>query len=482
MSTHAPPPATSASGEESGRPAPSPAVITAVIALSGVVVSLMQTLVVPLIPVLPELLDAEPADASWAVTATLLAAAVVTPVAGRLGDMFGKRRVIIASLVVMVTGSLLCALFDSLVPVVLGRALQGLAAGLVPLGISVLRDELPAERVGSAVGVVSASLGVGGAIGLPLSAAVAEYANWHTLFWMATLLGAVCLLLIVRIVPESPTRNPGRFDAVGALGLSTGLVCLLLPITKGGSWGWTSPTTLLLFAAAVVILLAWGAYEVRLERPLVNLRVTARRSVLFTNLASVMVGFSMYGMSLAFPQLLQSPEATGYGLGESVIVTGLVLAPSGLVMMLFSPLSARISARSGPRTALLTGLGVICFGYVLSTVLMAQVWQVVLASLVIGAGVGIAFAAMPALIMSAVPVSETGAANGLNSLMRAIGTSLSSAVMSAVLANMTMRVGPAQLPTEGAFRMTFVIAAVAAVAGMALTALIPRRKDGAATG
>lgn len=454
---------------------PSPRLIITVLAFCGIVVSLMQTLIIPLIPTLPAMLDATASDASWAITGTLLAGAVVTPISGRLGDMFGKRRVLLLSLLAMVIGSTLCALSDSLTIVVAGRALQGLAMGAIPLGISIMRDLLPPEKVGAAVATMSATMGVGGAIGLPLAAFIAQSADWHMLFWAAAALGTLCLVTVWTLLPESSLRTPAKFDLVGAFGLSIGLLALLLPITKGGDWGWGSLQTIGLFAIAALVLLAWGFYEMRIGAPLVDLRVTARPQVLFTNLASVMVGFAMYGTSLIFPQLLMAPHATGYGLGQSMIMTGLALAPGGLVMMVLSPVSARLSARRGPKTTLLAGAVVIAAGYSIALFLNTEVWQVMISTMTISAGVGLAFAAMPALIMGAVPVTETGAANGLNSLMRAIGTSSSAAVMSVVLASMTTSVGATQLPTLDAFRVTFVIAISAALLAAALTAFIPRR-------
>ncbi|MFD4259530.1 MFS transporter [Streptomyces sp. NPDC058534] len=456
-----------------------PGAVTTVITLSCVVISLMQTFIVPIIPQLPQLLNTGASNASWAITATLLAAAVVTPIAGRLGDMYGKRRVIIASLALVVVGSVLCAVSDSLIPVITGRALQGLATGVIPVGISFLRDVLPAERVGSSIALVSAALGVGGAVGLPASAAIVQYADWHVLFWVAAVLGVICLALVTTLLRESPNQSPGRFDVIGAIGLTAGLVCLLLAATKGGSWGWTSGSVVGLFVGGVGILLLWGGYELRVSQPLVDLRVTARRPVLFTNLASLMVGFAMYATSLVLPHLLQSPSATGYGLGQSVLAAGLALAPSGLVMMAFAPLSARITARHGARVTLLTGLCVIGVGYGVGLGLMAEVWQIVVMSMIVSAGVGIAYAASPALIMGAVPVTETASANGINSLMRSIGTSSSSAVMAAMLASMTMQLGPVSVPTENGFRMTYVVAMLAAVAGIVLTLLIPRARRSA---
>lgn len=454
----------------------SPGAAVAVLAFVGIVASLMQTIVVPLIPQLPALLHTSATNTSWIITATLLAGAIVTPIAGRLGDIFGKRRVLVISLALLIAGSVLCGLTSSMGLMLAGRILQGLAMGVIPLGISILRDELPREKVGSAVATISATMGVGGAIGLPISALIAQNADWHALFWAAAALAVVALVLVLVVLPESPLRTPARFDGVGAAGLTAGLIALLLPITKGADWGWGSLLTVGLFAAAAVILVLWGIFELRSSSPLVDLRVSARRQVLFTNLASIAVGFAMYAMSLAFPQLLMAPTATGYGLGLSMVQAGLAMAPGGLVMMALSPVSARLSARCGPKVTLLAGAVVIGAGYVLAFFLTDAVWQVIAAAMVIGAGIGLAYAAMPALIMGAVPLKETGAANGLNSLMRAVGTSTSAAVMGVVLANMTMSIGPATVPTLAGFHTTFAIAISAALAAIVLGALIPRRQ------
>jgi MFS family permease len=448
--------------------------VVAVLALAGITVSLMQTLVIPLIPALPGLLHASAADATWAITATLLAGAVATPTMGRLGDMYGKRRMLLVSLGALVVGSAIGALSDTLVPMVAGRTLQGLAAGVIPLGISIMRDELPAERLGSATALMSASLGVGGALGLPAAALLAENADWHVLFWTAAGLGLVVTALVVALVPESPVRTGGRFDVLGAAGLSIALVCLLLAISKGADWGWGSAITLGLFAAAVLVLLLWGRWELRTPRPLVDLRTSARRQVLLTNIASAVFGFAMFAMSLVLPQLLQLPAATGYGLGRSMLVVGLVMAPSGLVMMALAPVSARITATRGPKTTLMLGAVVVAAGYALGIVLMSATWHLVLVSSVIGAGIGLAYGAMPSLVMGAVPVSETAAANSLNTLMRSIGTSVSSATAGLVLARLTVRFGPVELPSQNGFRLVLGMGSAAALIALAVAAFLPR--------
>ncbi|MGW1712612.1 MFS transporter [Streptomyces sp. NPDC002156] len=454
-----------------GSAPPKANVVVAVLAFAGIVVSLMQTLVIPLVPELPKLLNAAPDDTAWAVTATLLAASVATPIAGRLGDMYGKRRMLLLSVCMLVIGSVAVALSDSLTPVIVGRVLQGLSAGVVPLGISIMRDELPAEKLGSATALMSASLGIGAALGLPIAAFVADNFDWHILFWASAAMGAAALVL----VPESKVRTGGRFDLPGALGMAAGLVCLLLAISKGASWGWGSGTTLGLFAAAVVILVGWGFLQLRTAQPLVDLRTTVRPQVLFTNLAALAFGFSLFAIQLIIPQILQLPEQTGYGLGQNLLTVGLVLAPQGLVVMITAPLSANISKARGPKFTLMVGAVIVAAGYALNIVLMSEIWELILVSCIIGAGIGFAYGALPLLIMGGVPVSETAAANSLNTLLRAIGTSFASAASGVILAQMTTDFGGIALPSENAFKVVMAIGCGASLLALTLASLLPRR-------
>jgi MFS family permease len=449
--------------------------IVGVLAFGGIVVAVMQTLVVPLIPILPGVLHTSPSNASWVVTATLLASAAAVPVLGRLGDMFGKRRMLLVSLGLLIVGSVICGLADSLVPVIIGRALQGCSMAVIPLGIGIMNDVLPPERLDSAIALMSASLGIGGALGFPVSAFIAQETDWHVLFWGSAGLGVVMLALVPIVVDESPSRAGARFDVLGAIGLAAGLVSLLLPISKGADWGWGSGTTLGFFGAGLALLLLWGWWELRTSEALVDLRTTARRPVLMTNIASIAVGFGMYTMSLVLPQLLELPKATGYGLGQSLLVAGLCLAPGGLMMMVVSPFSAKVSARFGPKVSLMVGVLAMAVGYGLGLVLMGSIWQIILFCCIVSVGTGFAYGAMPSLITAAVPPSETAAANGLNSLFRSVGTTSASAVIAVVLANMTTEFGFHALPSHNGFRVAVITGCVAALTAFLLTTFIPGR-------
>ncbi|SED90183.1 Predicted arabinose efflux permease, MFS family [Streptomyces misionensis] len=448
--------------------------IVAVLALAGTVAAIMQTLVTPLIAELPQILHTSSSNAAWVITVTLLVGGVCVPVSGRLGDLVGKRRMMLICVVPLVAGSVVCALSTSVVPMIVGRGLQGMGMGMIPLGIALLRDVVPVEKLSGSIALVSASMGIGGAIGLPLAAAVAQYADWQELFWGAAALSLIIGVLIFVVVPDVPAAAKGqRFDAPGAVGLAIGLVALLLAISKGADWGWASGTTLGLFAVAVIALLVWGFWELRTRDPLIDLRTTARPRVLITNAASILVGVGMYSFMLIAPQLLQFPKATGFGLGQSMLAAGLWIAPGGIMMMLISPLGGKLINSRGPKLTLLAGALVIAVGYAVALPLMGTAAGIMVAGIVINSGVALAYGAMPALIMSSVPLSETAAANGFNSLMRSLGTTIGSAVIGVVLAHMTINLGGHTIASKDGFRTGLLIGCGVALLSAAVAAFIP---------
>ncbi|ROZ86288.1 MFS transporter [Gordonia sp. OPL2] len=458
--------------------------VVAVLCFGGLVASLMQTLIIPIQPELPKLLGTSISNASWVVTATLLAAAVAMPIAGRLGDMFGKKRIILASSILLIAGSLVCALSSALIPMIVGRAIQGLAMGFIPLGISLMREVTPPRLTSMAVSAMSATMGVGGAIGLPLSAWVAQQWDWHALFWVSTGLAVVVTVLVAFVVPHiDDSTGEKRFDVIGAIGLAIGLSGVLIAVSKGNDWGWGTGTTLGLLFGGLAVLIVWGMFELRHRAPLVDLRTTARPAVLLTNIGAIAIGFGMMAQTIVVPQLLEIPTAMG-GLGQTLLAAGLWMAPGGLMMLVFAPVSGTLINTIGAKYTLAIGATVLGLGYLGAFLLMNAPWQLALASVICSAGVGIGYAAMPTLIMGAVPMTEAGAAVGLNGLMRSIGTTSASAVMALVLTSSTVSYGPVDVPSHSAFRWCFLIGAIAAFVGVAITLCIPiaRRRAGNVTG
>ncbi|WP_122263151.1 MFS transporter [Ornithinimicrobium cerasi] len=460
---------------ETARPGPSTGAIIAVLGLCGTLVSLQQTLVLPLLPDFPEILGTTSDNASWLVTITLLTAAVGTPIVSRLADMFGKRLMMLVCMWAVIVGSLIGALSTSLGMVILGRGLAGLGACLVPVGISIMRDHLPADKVGSGVALMSATLGIGGAVGMPLAGVIYQSLDWHALFYVSGGFAVVMLVAVHRVVPESTVRTRGRFDFLGAVLLSVALTCFLLAVSKAGSWGWSSPLTLTLLVTAGLVLAAWVPWELRTGQPLVDIRTSMRRTVLLTNAASVLVGFAMFANFLTSAQQVQMPLETGYGFDLSVVATGLALLPAGILMVAMSPLSAGLIRRYGPRAVLIGGALAMAVGFVTRALLHGSVVEVMVTSGIASLGTALAFAAMPTLIMRAVPITETASANGLNTLLRSIGTSSASALVAAVFAASMIRTSSGEMaPTFAAYQLVFWAGTAAALGGALIAAFIRR--------
>ncbi|UUE22875.1 MULTISPECIES: MFS transporter [Rhodococcus] len=450
--------------------------VTAILCLSGTVVALQQTMVIPLLPDFPKILGVSADDASWLVTVTLLTSAVATPIVSRLADMFGKRRMMLISMTMIVVGSLVAAIGGNFVALLIGRGLQGFAISMIPVGISIMRDELPKEKVASATALMSATLGIGSALGLPLSGLIFEHLGWPAIFWLSAIVGVLLIIAVAVVVPESSVRTRGKFDFLGAVMLSTALTAILLAISKGARWGWTSELTLLMFVIGIVTLALWFPYELRVTQPMVDLRTSAKRPVLLTNVASILVGFSMYANNLSTTQQLQMPKISGYGFELGVMAAGLCMIPAGLAMVFFAPVSANITKRFGAKITLIVGGTVLALAYIARVFLTGSIALIIISAAVVSIGTAIAYSAMPMLIMRSVPITETASANGLNSLLRSVGTSTSSAVVAAMLTSMVIPSGPGEgLPSIDAFKNIFWLAALAAVAAAAAAAFIPRR-------
>lgn len=408
-------------------------IVFAILAIGGVFQAIMQSVMVPLLPSMPALTGTSIAVASWLITTTLLVGAVITPIFGRMADMYGKKRILIVSFALMTVGSLICATTSDIALLIGARALQGAGAAVIPVGISILRDELPPARVGRAVASMSSTLGLGTALGLPFAAAIAEFADWHTIFWVTFALGLALIVATIRFIPQSPVRTGGRFDGVGAVGLTGALVSLLLPITQGSAWGWTSPAVLMMLGTSAVLFAVWGYQQLRTRDPLVDLRTAARRVVLIPHLIALFVGFAFYGNALITTQLLQAPSDTvGYGL--TIFQAALSHLPLSLSMIVFSQVGVSISERRGPKFTMLLGASALVVGYVIHAVPGKPLSMVMIALTIAATGTALVYSTLPVLLLSSVPQTQMAATNGVNVLLRSVGTTMCSAVVATILA------------------------------------------------
>ena len=445
----------------------------AVLSLSALSFALLQTMVAPALPAIQQDLGASPVGVSWVLTVYLLTASVATPVLGRLGDMFGKERMLVVVLAMFAVGLLVSALSHSLPVLIAGRAIQGAAGAVFPLAIGIIRDEFPPQRIPTGIGLISATFGVGGGAGLVLSGVLVDNLGYASIFWLGLAVTAVAIVCTHLFVPESPVKSPARIDWAGAALLSAFLVALLLAVSEGNRWGWTSPAILGLLAASAVLAAVWVRFEHRAAEPLVNLDLLRLRAVWASNVTTLLMGFGMFGSFILIPQFVQTAPEAGYGFGEDTTGAGLFLLPSSIVMLVAGPIAGVLANRAGSKLPLLAGSGSAALSFLMLAVAHGERWEIYLAITLMGFGIGMSFAAVSNLIVEAVPRENTGEATGINAIMRTVGGALGSQVAAAIVA---AHIGAGGIPTETAYTLAFAVAAIAIVASFASGLLVPSRR------
>ena len=332
-----------------------PGLLLGVLALGCGAFALLQTIVAPALPVLQRDLHTSTSGAAWVFTSFLLATAVATPIAGRLGRHVRQearprhlpRR--------LAAGSLLAAVATSLPLLIVARTIQGLGGAVYPLAFGIIRDELPRERVASGIALVSSLLGIGGGLGIVLAGPILQHLSYHWLFWILLVLTSVATVAAIVFVPESQLREPGRVHWLGGVLLSAWLVALLVAVSEGTTWHWGSSKTIGLFVLSVLLAAAWVKAESRSRQPLVDMRMMRLSGVWTTNTAALLLGFGQYSALILIPQFVQAPASTGYGYGASVTEAGVYLIPTTIASVIMSPISGRLSNLVGSKVPLVLG-------------------------------------------------------------------------------------------------------------------------------
>lgn len=434
--------------------------VTAVAGFSCLVVALQQTLVVPAVPDFPRILDASVTAVSWIVTITLLTGAIATPIISSLSDIVGRRRMLLISMGLVFLGSVLSPI-GTLPAIIIGRGLQGMGTALVPVAMAQMRDCLPPHRIGTALAILSATLGIGGGLGIPLGGFIISEIGWRALFWLSAGLSLLSIVAITLAISDSQVKTGRSFDRMGAVLLSIGLTALLLGIAQGNSWGWTSLITLSMFLLSVIVLVIWAIHQLNRPDPLVDLRTTISRPILMTNAGSLLMGIAMFTNLLVTTQQLQNPIAES-GFEWSTTAAGLAMLPNAFAMFLVAPLTAYMSKRFSPHIILAVGAVITTAGYLIRLVpVNSGGWLVAWATL-IGLGVGIGYAALPMLIATFALANQIGEANGVNALVRAVGTAISSAVVAAITATLAVNVDGATVGSTSAITAISTVGACAA--------------------
>ena len=446
----------------------------AVLVLAGTAFAFQQTMVFPALSTFQRELGGTTAWVTWVLTAFLIAAAVTTPVLGKLGDQFGKERMLLVSLAIFLAGCIGAALAWNLWSLIAFRGLSGAGGALFPLSFAIIRDEFPPERVPVGIGLMSAVFGVGGGVGIVLSGVIVDHLSWRLLFVLGSIPVALSILLVHKYVPESPIRTPSRIDVPGAVLLSAALVAFMLGLTEGENWGWTSPAVLGLGLTAAALFLLWGAVELRSSAPMVDIGMLAHRPVLLTNITTLISGFALFSCFVLVPTFVSAPENRGYGFGASATLAGVFLLPSSIAMLFSGPLSGVLGKRVGQKWTLAGGMTIVAFAAFLLAFAHDERSTVLLASAGLGIGVGAAFASMVSLIAENVDAREMGVATGVNTVVRLVGSVVGAQLGAVLLTALT--IDGTSAPAESAFTWAFAVSAVAALVAAAIALSIGRRR------
>jgi EmrB/QacA subfamily drug resistance transporter len=432
--------------------------------------ALLQSLVTPVLPTIQTALHTSQNTVTWVLTAYLLSASIFTPILGRIGDMVGKERMFVATLVALAAGSALAAVATSVGVMIVARVIQGVGGGVLPLAFGIVRDEFPREKVAGAVGSLAALTAVGGGLGIVLAGPIVDALDYHWLFWIPLIIVAAAAAAAHFFVPESPVRTPGRIGWGGAVLLSGWLVALLLAVSEAPSWGWGSPKVIGLLLVAVVMVVLWVVVESRSAHPLIDMKMMRVRTVWATNLVALLFGVGMYATFAFLPEFLQTPKSSGYGLGESVTKSGLLLLPMSVTMFVLGLASGKLAQRFGSKAVLIAGSAISIVPFGMLAFAHSHVWEILVAMAVLGIGFGMAFSAMSNLIVAGVPAEQTGVASGMNANIRTIGGALGAALMASVV---TAGSGAHQLPKESGYTHGFALLGIATVLAALAGLLVP---------
>jgi MFS family permease len=445
-----------------------PAAVFATLAIGVGSFATLQSLVVPVLPVIQADLRTTTAGATWTMTAWLIAAAVATPLLGRVGDIVGKRRIVVLALLAVALGSVIAAVAPTIGVLIGARVLQGLGGAMFPLAFGIIRDTFPARRLPSAIGAIASVIAIGSGLGTVLAGPLASVLSWRGLFLVPVVFTVVAAVLCLIVVPESTTRAPGGVNPWSAVLLSGWLVALLLPLSTGSQWGWDAPAVVGLFVLAALLLAAWIVVELRSRTPLVDMRLMREPAVWSMNAAAVFVGASMFAVFAFFPRFVQTPASTGYGLGASVAGSGMLMLPMLVTMAGAGFVSGPLARWMGFRAQIVVSAVLMALASLSMGLLHSTLAELAIAAGVFGLGLGLVYAAITSVVVQSVPATQTGIASGMNANLRTIGSAIGAALMTALV---TGAIAPDGLPAERGYSEGFVTAGALAAGAALVTGL-----------
>ena len=444
----------------------------AVLTLGALDFALEGSIIVPALPAMADHYDASLIAVGWLATGFLLASVVGVPLLGRLGDLYGKRLMLLVSLGSFSLGALLCAATENIELAIAGRAVQGFGSAAGPLTLALARDTVPNVQLPRVIGAVIGAATVGGGLGFLLGGVLADEFSPAAIFWFLFAFGLALIAAIAAFVHESPVRTKVRLDTAGVALLGAGLVALLLAISKGGAWGWSSWAIVGLFVTSAVLLTLFALVEGRARDPHVDLQLVRERPFVNTNICSFAFGFAFFIATYVIPQVAGTPRSSGYGLGLSTTQIGLLLVPSCVAGFAGASVAGRRLERLGPRTLVAAGALFGLLGNLALAAAHTTVVAIVFGSSLVGLAWGLILPGIYAVVLRSASEDKSAVATAVTATVRNTGVSVGVSVAFAIV---TAAGFAGEFRSDSGFTTALLVGALGSAAMLLVSLTLPRR-------
>ncbi|MFC1403393.1 MULTISPECIES: MFS transporter [Streptacidiphilus] len=438
---------------------------------------ILQGSVPTLVPLIGAQMHISSGSLSWVNTLPLLVSGISVPLASKLGDIHGHRRMILITMAAVAVGSVLAATTTSFGLLLVGRALQGLYTAWLPLDFAIVRDRVQGRQAGTGIGLLVGAVFLGSTLGAVGTGLLSQHvATARAMMWFPAVAILLCLPVVLLLIPESVTRNRSRIDWSGTVLLSTGLGTGLLALGRGSAWGWTSATVLVLAAAAVLALAAFTVTELRAAEPLIDVRLITGRRLAPLYLLSFVIGIAMFGSQTAGSTFMATPKQFGFGFGFDTLRLSLMALPTTVAAFLSAGAASRLLRVLGARTPLALGFAGFTASYALIALAHSAPWQFVVSGVLAGVGLGLVIGALPVQIMGHLPADQTGIGTGIYNTLKALAGSVSGAAFAAVLDHNLLKlpVPGVELSDLHGYVIVWTSCAVICLLGLGLSLVIGR--------
>jgi EmrB/QacA subfamily drug resistance transporter len=400
--------------------------IVALMAFSGTLIVYVETMIVPAIPVFITYFNTTYNNVSWILTAYLITGTIAAGIFGKLGDVFGKRKVfLILSLIYAISVSMggFATSLDELVAI---RVIQGVGFGMYPLAYAIINDVVPKSKLALAQGLMSATFAVGAGIALVLGAYITETFSWQWSYHAIAPVAFALFILSYFFLKDNTAPVKEKIDFVGVGIMASGLVMLIFALSEGNTYGWTSPLIVSLFILAIIAFYVFVKYEIHIKYPFIDMKLLKSKNVLIANFVGLFTMAGMYFLLFTVPTLLQDPAPSGFG--KTILESGLIMLPATILAMVFAPVAARITDLKGPKTSILIGLLVSFVAFILLLFDRSTVIDIVEAATILGSGFSFVLVGIINLLLTSTPDSKSGEATGMNTVFRELGMTIAPAI------------------------------------------------------